>query len=267
MAPSLPPLRSPTGRIPEPAEAAVRGPRLSVLPRSVRRMGFTGAWMITAHEDVVIAELAPRFLSAIETERAEPKAQERWERWRGAPLPDYRTWWRTFGGADRRSPESQALLSFTELTCAGRHIDDACYGVGDDPFWVTDDVWARQPGPDTGFYCVHSKEYPISSFFHAIGPDRAAQLPVWCGNFLLTAAEVRQSLPQVERALAFTPRGTRRMGSAGSDGLSARSSGTGNLVVRTAAEAEDFPHAIRGIVWLAGSKWVSARSPDRVVRA
>lgn len=43
------------------------------------------------------------------------------------------------------------------------------------------------------------------SFFHAVGPDRAALLPGWCGTFLLTSAEVRATLPDVERALAFRP--------------------------------------------------------------
>ncbi|MBT2470590.1 hypothetical protein J7E97_22655 [Streptomyces sp. ISL-66] len=66
-----------------------------------------------------------------------------------------------------------------------------------------DDVWGEQ-SREGMFISVHSKEYAVTSFFHAIGPARAALLPGWCGNFLLTSAQVAQYLPDVERALAFT---------------------------------------------------------------
>ncbi|MET7477152.1 hypothetical protein ABZT17_22660 [Streptomyces sp. NPDC005648] len=47
---------------------------------------------------------------------------------------------------------------------------------------------------------VQSKEWAVAALFHAIGPVRAALLPGWCGNFLLSSAEVRATLPDVERA-------------------------------------------------------------------
>ena len=168
-------------------------------------MGITGAWAVSAHEDAIIAELAPRFLPVIEADRADPVARRRWDAWRRAPLPDFRTWYVTYGGNDYNSPEARAIRSFQELTAASPRVIDACYGSKDDRFFVGEDIWEQQPEMDQMFLSIQSKEYPVAALFHAIGPQRAAQLPGWCGNFLLTSTEVRRSLPRVARALTFSP--------------------------------------------------------------
>ncbi|MET9571578.1 hypothetical protein ACFYNW_06085 [Streptomyces virginiae] len=41
-------------------------------------------------------------------------------------------------------------------------------------------MWAEQAQEDV-FISVHSEEYPVASFLHAIGPARATLLPGWCG--------------------------------------------------------------------------------------
>ncbi|MEV5311146.1 hypothetical protein [Streptomyces sp. NPDC052610] len=167
-------------------------------------MGITSAWSISAHDDAFIGTLAPRLLPLIAAERGEPFARERWERWRREPLPDFRTWWRPFGRSDRG--EADALGSFHELTASGEHVQKMYDGLyPEDDFSLLTDVWDLVDGVEEIFLSVQSKEFALRSFFHAIGPDRAALLPGWCGNFLLTSAEVRRTLPAVERALAFTP--------------------------------------------------------------
>ncbi|MFF0447986.1 hypothetical protein ACFYT4_16520 [Streptomyces sp. NPDC004609] len=166
-------------------------------------MGFTAAWAISAHEDTVIAELAPRLLPVIEAERTDPVARRRWDLWRRMPLPDYRTWYITYG-TDRDSREAEALRSFQLLTATAERITDMCHGGGGG-FQVEGDVWKRQPDPSVMFFSSHRRTFPVGSLFHAIGPERAAQLPGWCGNFLLTSREVREALPHVERALTFGP--------------------------------------------------------------
>ncbi|MFH9353163.1 hypothetical protein [Kitasatospora sp. NPDC017646] len=93
--------------------------------------------------------------------------------------------------------------SFRELTAPGLNVDDLCSGLVDPDFSAVDVVWADLPEKAL-FVSVKSKDYAVASFFHAIGPARAALLPGWCGNFVLTSAQVRQTLPRVERALAFT---------------------------------------------------------------
>ncbi|MEU7065935.1 hypothetical protein [Streptomyces sp. NPDC046161] len=162
-------------------------------------MGFTSAWAITTHTDDTIAELAPRLLPAIRADSILPEARRRWRQWQRTPLPDHHTWYAPAG-----SPQDSAVDSFRELTAPGRHVDAVCDGTTDPAFYVVDDVWQGQDHADI-FISVHSKQYPVASLFHVIGPARAALLPGWCGNFLLTSTQARQFLPDVERALSFTP--------------------------------------------------------------
>ncbi|MFI1176831.1 hypothetical protein [Streptomyces melanogenes] len=166
-------------------------------------MGITSAWSVSVHDDAFIAALRPRLLPLIAAERGEPFARERWERWLREPLPDFRTWWRSFGRSD--GGEADALRSFHELTTSGEHMRKMYDGLSpEDDFCLLTHVWDQIDGEDI-FLSVHSKDFALRSFFHAIGPERAALLPGWCGNFLLTSTQVRRTLPAVERALGFTP--------------------------------------------------------------
>ncbi|MFJ6717145.1 MULTISPECIES: hypothetical protein [unclassified Streptomyces] len=158
-------------------------------------MGFTSAWAISSHPDDTIAELAARLLPAMRADHEHPEAQRRMRRWQRAPLPDHRTWY---------EGDQAAIESFHALTAPGGHLDDVCAGAADPAFYVVDDVWEGQ-GQDGMFISVHRKEYAVASLFHAIGPSRATLLPGWCGNFVLPSAQVRRRLPDVERALTFTP--------------------------------------------------------------
>ncbi|MER6432599.1 hypothetical protein ABT272_33465 [Streptomyces sp900105245] len=151
-------------------------------------MGITTAWSITAHDDSFIAELAPRALPLIEAERNEPLARDRWARW-------------TAGGVTAEPSEE-----FLDLVRGGGHVQRMYDGLSeDDPFSLLDDVWGQEDIGDRVFLAVRSKDWAVWSFFHAVGPDQAALLPGWCGTFLLTSAEVRDTLPDVERALTFRP--------------------------------------------------------------
>ncbi|WP_030157923.1 hypothetical protein [Streptomyces sp. NRRL S-244] len=168
-------------------------------------MGFTSAWSISSHPDSVIAEFAPRLAPALEADRSDPAARRRWAAWQRSPLPDHRTW-----HADRAHAE--AIDSFRTLTRPGERVDDACNGITDPGFHVMEDLWEPGPDPADMFVSVHRKDYAVAALFHAMGPYRAALLPGWCGNVLLTAAEVRRTLPRVERALTFTAEEQARVG-------------------------------------------------------
>ncbi|MFJ4776883.1 hypothetical protein [Streptomyces sp. NPDC088762] len=159
-------------------------------------MGFTSVWSISSHEDPVIGELAPRVSAAIAADQACTEARGRWAAWERAPLPDRRTWWTDPAHHD-------AIRSFQEMTRPGRHVDDLCTVAPD--FDVEQEIWDRRPDSGAMFTSVHRKEYAVAALFHALGPERAALLPGWCGNFLLDAAGVRRALPGVERALGFGP--------------------------------------------------------------
>ncbi|MET9881965.1 hypothetical protein ABZZ20_02190 [Streptomyces sp. NPDC006430] len=161
-------------------------------------MGITSVWSISSHRDHVIAHLAPRLAPALEADRTDPAARRRWAAWRRAPLPDHRTWY-----AD--TSHGGAIDAFWSLTRPGEHVDDVCNGITDPGFHVMENIWEPEPDRADMFVSVHSKDYAVAALFHAIGPDRAALLPGWCGNVLLSATEVRRTLPDVERALTFTP--------------------------------------------------------------
>ncbi|MEU7260632.1 hypothetical protein AB0B21_33210 [Streptomyces rimosus] len=167
-------------------------------------MGITSAWSISAHDDAFIAAMAPRLLPLIAAEQENPIARERWDRWQREPLPDFRTWWKP--GVRTCQEEAEAVHSFHELTASGEHVQKMYDGLSpEDDFSLITDVWEQVDDAQDIFLSVHTKEYALRSFFHAIGPVRAALFPGWCGNFLLTHAEVRATLPAVERALGFTP--------------------------------------------------------------
>jgi len=165
-------------------------------------MGFTSTRSISAHDDSFLATLAPRLLPLIAAERDEPLARERWERWWREPLPDVRTWWKPFGQSSGR--EADARDSFLVSTAGGDHMQKMYDDLPPDDFSLLTDVWDRVTGEEEIFISVQSKEFALRSFFHAMGPGRAAALPGWCGNFLLTSAEVHETLPALERALGFT---------------------------------------------------------------
>ncbi|MDI3402909.1 hypothetical protein [Streptomyces cavernicola] len=163
-------------------------------------MGFTSAWLITAHDDAFVAELAPRMRPHIEAAAGDPEGRRRWAGWeRVAPLPHWREW-------RERWPEiGEDVRNFEELTAAGPL--DAFYDgtdLGDD-FCAMDDVWCVAADEVEPFHAVRSKEYAVAALFHALGPGRAARLPGWCGNFLLDSAAVRATLAQVEEAFSFSP--------------------------------------------------------------
>ncbi|MFC4517575.1 hypothetical protein [Streptomyces ehimensis] len=165
-------------------------------------MGITSAWAISAHSDTVIGELAPRVLPLIAAEREVPRARERWARWCRSPLPDHRTW---YSSTAEDSTLAEAVTAFRQLMVGGEYMQTLYDGATpEDEFYVADDVWARDESPERMFLAVQSKDYAVPSFFHAIGPERAALMPGWCGNFLLTADQVRETLPDIERALSFT---------------------------------------------------------------
>ncbi|MFI0923918.1 hypothetical protein ACH4TP_08320 [Streptomyces sp. NPDC021012] len=164
-------------------------------------MGFTSAWAISGHTDEVVADLSPHLLPAMRADRGHPEADRRWRLWQREPLPDHRTW---YSHDSAGSADPDAIESFRGLTAPGSHVDEVCGGNVDPSFHVLDAVWEGQ-SDESMFISVHSKEYAVSSLFHAIGPARAALLPGWCGTFLLSAAEVREGLPLVERAFTFTP--------------------------------------------------------------
>ena len=164
-------------------------------------MGITTAWAITTHDDAFVTGLAPRMLPLLAADRDDPVARGRRQRWQREPLPDFRTWYGHVHGTE----QADAIDSFLALTSGGGRMEDMWSAPdSDDAFGVASDVWEESADTDHMFLSVQSKDFAVASLFHAIGPRRAALLPGWCGNFLLTPTEVAEALPVVEQALTFT---------------------------------------------------------------
>lgn len=161
-------------------------------------MGITSAWAITAHDDDVIAGLAPRVRPLIERQRELPETQSAWQAWCADPLPDHRSW----GEMPYGSARSEDVRAFLRLTSAIPLNELHCC---DDCDFHLSDIWEAHHEGVPPYFAVFTKDYALSALFHAIGPRRAALLPGWCGDFLLTSEEVRRTLPAVEEALTFSP--------------------------------------------------------------
>ncbi|MFG3508971.1 hypothetical protein ACGF5F_26110 [Streptomyces sp. NPDC047821] len=175
-------------------------------------MGFTSAWAITAHTDDVMAGLRARVLPLTERHRRLPEVRRAWLAWCADPLPDHRDWDELWGVPEK----GQAISSFLRLTSETPLDDlhcshdphcsqDGSAGCSDDTGVHLYDLWETSVEDVRPYLGIYRKDYAVSALFHAIGPERAALLPGWCGNFALTAEEVRRSLPAVERALGLTP--------------------------------------------------------------
>ncbi|MYW05039.1 hypothetical protein [Streptomyces sp. SID3343] len=54
-------------------------------------------------------------------------------------------------------------------------------------------------------FAILRKTDQVSALWWVLGPERAAMLPGWCGDMILTPAEARAALPAVERAFTWTP--------------------------------------------------------------
>lgn len=159
-------------------------------------MGVTALWVITAHDDGSVAQVAARMAPLVEAERSRPEVRAAWDAWRRSPLPSWRLW----RGFAEDTPEWAAIRSFEGLTSPGPV--DALYH---DEFSPLDDVWNAHDPAVRPYVGGGSKSYVVTNLFHCIGPRRTEPLPGWCGNFALTAAEVRSTLARVEDAFTFTP--------------------------------------------------------------
>jgi hypothetical protein len=153
-------------------------------------------WLIAPMREGKVAELAPRFHSAVSKHSGRPELQAAWRAWCADPdlepgyFPDPQP-----GHPTRVSPRP-AVAAFNSL---------ACDMPWDDPEVAHVNLWAAD-NYDSSVepVCVLvRKGSPVAALWHGIGPARAQMLPGWLGNFLLAPDEVRDLGPQVEEALTM----------------------------------------------------------------
>jgi hypothetical protein len=178
-------------------QARPAGNERRAFAKSSLAMGSSAMWLIAPMRDEKVAELAPRFHSAVNKHSARPALQAAWHAWCEDPdlvpgqfpnpQPGHPTW---------VSP-LPAVAAFDAL---------ACDLPWDDPEADHVDLWAADLyDPLAEPVCVLvRKGSPVAALFHGIGPARAQMLPGWLGNFLLAPDEVRALKPRAEQALTLS---------------------------------------------------------------
>ncbi|GAA2073287.1 hypothetical protein GCM10009801_26480 [Streptomyces albiaxialis] len=158
-------------------------------------MSASGVWAVGALPGPDVARLAPVAAPAIRAAAARPSARAAWRRWErdaargGGAVPVLRP-------DGYSSDEALRLLDLVNDSPV-EALDEA--GELDVMTW-----WGRLEGPVEPFAAAARKDNPVAALFHALGPARAAALPGWAGDAVLTPAELRAALPRTEAALAFT---------------------------------------------------------------
>lgn len=157
-------------------------------------MSWTGLWTIAAISNADVRRLRKRFNAVVNARRSDPAVAEAWRRWAADPNlePGY------FPDGDSsdlfRVAPRPSVAAFMELA-GGWPVSGPS-----DPDLVREcrEAWDPRVEP-FGFAC--RKDHPVAALFHGIGPERAALLPGWFGDFMLSARQVRRTQAQVERAL------------------------------------------------------------------
>jgi hypothetical protein len=139
-------------------------------------MGLPGIWALGAVSPETVVALSP-LRTAIEVAARENATA--WQRW----------------AAD---PEDFGLLA--ELVDTSPF--DLMHGVAD---FSCVRVWERTDRDIEMVFAVLRKTDQVSALWWVLGPERAAALPGWCGDMILTPEEVRTALPAIERAFTWTP--------------------------------------------------------------
>jgi hypothetical protein len=159
-------------------------------------MSVSGMWVVAAIKEKRIAEIAESFQQIVAGHRARPENQAAWQAWcEGADLvPGY------FPSPQPGIPNMVSPLpsvaAFNALA-SDMPWHDGAEGSLD---LFSADVYDAIVEP---LVVSVRKGSPVAALFHGIGPERAQLLPGWMGNFLLTAAEVREVAPNVEQALSI----------------------------------------------------------------
>ncbi|MEU0844357.1 hypothetical protein ABZ370_33445 [Streptomyces sp. NPDC005962] len=158
-------------------------------------MGMSSFWAVGALGAEDIGELARRAAPAIAAAAARPSAVAAWGRWErdaargGGAVP---VW-----GADGYNTEEALHLYGMVDDSAFDALDRSC------ELHVME-WWDRFDGDVDPFIVAVRKDNPVAALFHGLGPARAAALPGWAGDAVVTSAGVRRLLPAVEGAFALT---------------------------------------------------------------
>jgi hypothetical protein len=152
-------------------------------------MGASGMWVLLVARDEDLEPYRARFAALLAEHAARPDVQALWRGWRDQP--ELVHGYTAEPGGTHRSLD-QPNEAFLHLG-AGYPIADPDLDL------VRDCQNLAEDGRDA--IVVNTRKVdPVAALFHGLGPARAASLPGFLGNFLLTSAEVRAAEPAVAEA-------------------------------------------------------------------
>ncbi|MFF3565310.1 hypothetical protein ACFYXS_35230 [Streptomyces sp. NPDC002574] len=162
-------------------------------------MSATGAWVVGVIPDAEARELLDRHAHLSRPgDRDKPAAFGRALAWWSNGGEDETFFERSTGPSGPLVPTSVAhrFADLIEVANPSTAATDA----------VQDESMALMPEAIGAalFVATARKANPVAALYYGLGARRSALLPGWFGDFLLSADEVRASLPRVEEALLLS---------------------------------------------------------------
>jgi hypothetical protein len=139
-------------------------------------MGLPGIWAVGATSPETVATLTSLRAAIATAARTNAAA---WQRW----------------AAD---PEDFGLLAALVDTSPF----DRMHGVAG---FSCVDLWERTDPDIETVFAILRKTDQVAALWWVLGPKRAAALPGWCGDMVLTPAQVHAALPAIERPFTWAP--------------------------------------------------------------
>ncbi|GLW70482.1 hypothetical protein Kpho02_27810 [Kitasatospora phosalacinea] len=201
-------------------------------------MGFTGVWVVAALPDTELARL--------------PEADELFVP--PVEVGGERTWWEEVHERGRAGRGTRRLWEDEDADRLGRLIG-GWYGETGPAEEFRGAVmgqlegWGPEPEPEWFFAAVARKAFPFGALAYGVGPGAVLALPGWFGEFVLTADQVRERLPEFEAALEWSGEERERV----LDRLRAWLADLGDAPDHPAEELLDGP--LRVARWAAARGW------------
>ena len=158
-------------------------------------MSVTGFWVIGVVPDRDIARLQRESPGAVAFGRLDPEHSGAMEWWSGRSAQE------SFFDPSSKGPvPTEQALRLQDALDTMRPADDQHEAIKEELLQLV------PQGEGVDLFCASTRKGdPFAALDYALGPEAMAQLPGWCGDFLLDAADVLTALPGAEAALGPPP--------------------------------------------------------------
>ncbi|MEU5383024.1 hypothetical protein [Kitasatospora cineracea] len=197
-------------------------------------MGFTGAWVVVAVPDDELGRLPG--LDGLFVPPAEVEGE--------------RAWWEAVHERNRAGRVVHRLWEDEDADRLGQLINRWYEGAdAAEGFRGAVTGWLDEREPERFFAAVMRKAFPFGALAYGVGPEAVLGLPGWFGEFVLSADQVWDRLPEFEAALGWSGEERERI----LDRVRAWLVGLGDEPGYPAEELLDGP--LRVVRWAAARGW------------